>query len=167
MIKAIVSILVAASFLASFPALAAPAGHSVLAERIANLVRKHYPDAAITQDNGKLTAKHGTMTFTIHRHWKTGEILEKTDQVEGPNFRGFMITISIENGKYEGQAVIPQTLNERYWVTYIDRPPTEDGKGHYVINFSYGSRLNRDFMKAVFEALPKSRMPTKPSTATE
>ena len=147
-------------------ALAAPAGQTQLADQIGTLVTKYFPDAVIAQDNGTLSAKHGTMVFTIHRHWKTGEILKETDQVEGPNYKGFMISISVQDGKYEGQAMVPQTLNERYWLTYIDRPPTDDGKGHYVINFSYGSRLDRDFMKAIFEALPKSRMPTKSSNAT-
>lgn len=148
--------------------LAAPAKQTELADRIGKLVTKHFPDAVLSQDNGTFSAKHGTMVFTVHRHSKTGEIWKETDQVEGPNFRGFMISISVRDGKYEGQAVVPQSLNERYWQTYIDRPATEDGKGHYVINFSYGARLDRDFKKAVFEALPKSSMPPKkPLTATE
>lgn len=140
--------------------MAAPATQTQLADQISALVTEHFPDAVIAQDNGKITAKHGTMIFTIHRHWKTGEIRKETDQIEGPNFEGFMISISVEDGRYEGQAMVPQTLNRRYWQEYIDRPPTADGKGHYVINLSYGSRIDRDFMKAVFEALPRSRMPT-------
>jgi len=147
--------------------LAAPVKESGLGDTISTLVKKHFPHAVVSQDNGDLSAKHGTMPFTIHRHWKTGEIRKETDQVEGPNFKGFMISISIQDGKHEGQAMVPQTLHRRYWQEYIDRPPTEDGKGHYVINFAYGSRLDRDFMKAIFEALPRSRMRTKPSTATE
>lgn len=143
---------------------AAPVGQTALADQLGKLVRKHFPDAVVAQDNGKFTAKHGTMVFTIHRHWKTGKILKETDQVEGPNYEGFMISISVQDGKYEGAAMVPQTLNRRYWQEYIDRPPTEDGKGHYVINFSFGSRLNREFMKTVFEALPQSRMPTTDST---
>ena len=143
---------------------AAPAKQSELADKISKLVKKHFPDAIIAQDNSTLSAKHGTMVFTIHRHWKTGKILEETDQVEGPNYKGFMISLSVQNGKYEGAAMVPQTLNRRYWKTYIDRPPTDDDKGYYVINFSYGARLDRDFMKAIFEALPRSRMPTTKST---
>jgi hypothetical protein len=56
---------------------------------------------------------------------------------------------------------VPQTLREPYWQTYIDRPATEDGQGHYVINFSYGSRLDQAFMKDLFEALPKTILPKK------
>jgi len=147
--------------------LAGPAGQTQVADRIRMLVRKHFPDAVVAQDNGEFTAKHGTMVFTIHRHTMTGEVLKETDEVEGPNYKGFMISISVRDGEYNGQAAVPQTMNERYWLTFIDGPPTEDGKGHYVISFSYGSRLNRDFMKAVFEALPKARTPTTPAMTTE
>ena len=145
-----------------FATQAAFAKQPELADKIRKLVKKHFPDAVVFQDKRKLTAKHGTMVFTIHRHWKTGKIRKETDQVEGPNYQGFVISISVQDGRYEGQAMVPQVLNQRYWQTYIDRPPTENGNGHYVINFSYGSRLDKDFMRAVFEALPKSRIPTKP-----
>ncbi len=141
--------------------LAAPIEQDKLTARVSKLILEHYPDAEIIQGNGKLIAKHDTMIFTIHRHLKTGEILEKMDQVEGPNFKGFILSISTENGKYVGQAKVPQTIGKRYWETYIDRPLTDDGKGHYVINFSYGFSLDRKFMKALFEVLPRTRMPTK------
>lgn len=141
---------------ASFEAFAAPAGQTELADRVSKLVHQHYPAAQIAQDNGNFTAKHGTMTFAIHRRSKTGEILQQTTQVEGPNDKGFMFSMSVQDGSYEGQAVVPQTLRNVYWQTYVDRAPTEDGNGHYVISFSFGSRIDSDFMKALFKALPKS-----------
>ena len=148
-------------------AVAAPgADHPLLPDRLLPLVRKHFPDAQVTRDDGGLTAKHGTMLFTVHRELMTGEILEKTHQVEGPNFRGFLLTVSRRNGKYDGQAIVPQTLREPYWRTFIDAPATEDGKGHYVVHFSYGSRLDPEFTKALFEVLPKSSPPSTTSNAT-
>jgi len=134
--------------------LSAPVWHVELNDRVSKLILKHYPKAELAANNGNLVAKHGTMIFTVHPYGKAGEILKKTDQVEGPNFKGFMLSISVKNGKYEGQAMVPQTLRRPYWQTYIDRPPTNDGKSHYVINFSYGSRLDREFMNALFEVLP-------------
>lgn len=148
--------------LSAVAVLSAPVKQLELHDRVLKVVRKHHPNARIAQDNGNFVAKHGTMVFTVHQRWKTGEVRKETAQVEGPNFKGFLLSISVQNGKYEGAARVPQTLRRPYWQTYIDRPPTEDAKGHYVINFSYGSRLDREFMKALFEALPKSKMPTKP-----
>ena len=85
------------------------------------------------------------MIFAIHPQSKTGNIQEKTYEEEGPNYKGFKFSLSVQAGKYQGAAIVPQTLRRPYWQTYIDRPPTEDGKGHYVISFSYGSRLDTHF----------------------
>ena len=131
----------------------APSGQLELNENITKIVLKHFPKADIAVNDGNFVAKQGTMVFTVHRRSKTGEVGKKTDQVEGPNYRGFILSISARDGKYHGAAEVPQTLRRPYWQTYIDRPPRKGGKSHYVINFSYGSRLNREFMKAVLEAL--------------
>lgn len=144
-------------FMASFSLPAAPGKQMEMADRIDKLVKKYFPDAIVTRDNGKYSAKYGTRLFTIHPHLRTGEILMKTVKVEGPNFMGFMISISVREGKYEGPAVVPQTLNKRYWYTYFDRPLTKDGKSHFVIDFSYGSRTHRDFMKAIFEVITRPK----------
>jgi len=144
-------------------AFAAPAEQTELADRISKIVREYYPDAKIAQDNGVFRASHGTMMFTIHPRNKTGEVQEKTYQAEGPNFKGFIIALSLQEGRYEGAAAVPQTLGEPYWQTYIDRPATADSQGHHVINFSYGSRLNEEFKTAIFEILPRSiRQTMKP-----
>ncbi|MBN1383928.1 MAG: hypothetical protein JW983_03475 [Elusimicrobia bacterium] len=140
---------------------ASPIGQIELTESVSKLILKYYPDAEISQDNGNLVAKYGTMTFTVHGCSKIGRIFEKTKKVEGPNFKGFILCISVKNGKYGGQACVPQTLRRPYWQTYIDCPPTDDGEGYYAIDFSYGSSLDPKFMKAVLEVLSKIRMSTK------
>jgi len=139
--------------------IAAPATQVGVLTRIAGVIAKQCPDAQVTRDNAKLVAKYGTMTFTVHRRLRTGEILPKTGQVEGPNFRGFILEVSLARGGYEGPLEIPQTLKRPYWLTYIDRPPTQDGTGHYVINFSYGLQMDRELMKAILDVLPKARTP--------
>ncbi|MGY8770297.1 MAG: hypothetical protein ACKVH8_17915 [Pirellulales bacterium] len=139
---------------------AAPASHSAIEKKIRKVVEQFFPEAEISQDNGTWTAKHATMMFTIHRHAMTGEVYKKTDQREGPNFKGFILSLSTQEGVYHGQAVVPQTLNQRYWSTFIDGPTTEDGKHHLMINFSFGSRLDKEFKEAVFKALPKSEFGT-------
>lgn len=131
-----------------------------IAENVIDAVQAAHPDAHIERlDNGTLIAKHGTATFTVHRALRTGEILERTTQVEGPNYKGFLLSIDYRPGAYDGPAMVPQTLREPYWQTFIDRPMTLDGKGHYVINLSYGSRIDPEFLSALHEALPTSRPP--------
>jgi hypothetical protein len=130
-----------------------------LVEKLTAAIRRHVPEAQVEATDKAFTAKHGTMAFTIHDRSKTGEVYAATRQEEGPNFRGFMLTVSREPGEYRGAAVTPQTLQGPYFPTYIDSPAIEDGKGHYWIRFSFGSRLDPKLQQAIFEALPKSRFP--------
>jgi len=124
-------------------------------EKLAKVVKAHFPDATISTKAGVMSAKHGTMIFTVHGHNKTGRIDEKTYQREGPNYMGFIVSLSAREGAYAGAAAVPQTFDQRYWDQYFDCPETEDGKGHYVFRFSYGSRLDKKFKEAVFKAMPK------------
>ena len=96
------------------------------------------------------------MDFTIHSRWKTGEISEKTRTVEGPNYRGFMLEVSLQEGLYQGAAVVPQTLDRPYWKTYIDAINKEDSGKHLWVSFSYGGRIDQKFFQAIFKSLPQS-----------
>ena len=121
------------------------------------VIRAYCPEAAIETGNNLFTAKYGTMMFTLHGKSMTGEITATTHQEEGPNFKGFVLMVSMEKGPYTGQAVIPHVLHGPYYPTFIDGPPTKDGTNHYRIVFSYGSRLDPKLKQAIFDALPKSR----------
>ena len=95
--------------------------------------------------------------FTLHSKSKTGEVYPETYQQEGPNFKGFILRVEVLDGKYEGAAVMPQTLQGPYFPTFIDAPSVEKDKQHYEVRFSYGSRLDPDLKKAIFEVIPKTR----------
>jgi hypothetical protein len=128
-----------------------------LVKKLTVAVRDTCPDAQIQVSNNVFTAKYGTMLFTLHNKSKTGEVYPQTYPTEGPNFRGFILTVSLENGPYEGAAVIPQTLQGPYFPTFIDGPAAEDGRKHYWVTFSYGSRLDEKTRSAIFEAIPKTK----------
>jgi len=138
---------------------AAPVQQGDPIARVRNLVLKYFPEAQMAQDNSTFVAQQDTMIFTVHAIGMTGEIRETTNQLSGPNYKGFILRISTRDGEYQGQAVTPQTLRNPYWQTFMDRSLTEDGKGHYSINFSYGSRLDRQFKEELFKVLPNSRGP--------
>jgi hypothetical protein len=125
-----------------------------LVAKLTATIREHCPDAQVAVTNGLFTANYGTMMFTLHPRQMTGELLAKTRQVEGPNFKGFVLTVGVEKGPYRGQAWIPQELHGPYYPTFINGPPTEDGTNHYWITFSYGTRLDPKLKQAVLDALP-------------
>lgn len=128
-----------------------------LVKKLTGVIREYCPDASILVTNGLFRATYGTMMFTLHGRQKDGEILTETHQQEGPNFKGFLLGVSVEKGPYGGQAVVPQELHGPYFASFIDGPATEDGKNHYWIVFSYGSRLDPRLKQAIFAALPRRK----------
>ncbi len=133
-----------------------------LTARVLQIIQTHCPKAETKLDgDGNLVAKHGTMVFTVHSRGMGGEVYERTLQMEGPNFRGFLISIDRREGVGRGyQSMAPLTSRHPYWDTYHDRPATEDGKDHYFVLFSYGSRLDGKFKAALLDAI-RSTVPNK------
>ena len=110
------------------------------------MIRKHCPDATIEVTKVTFIAKHGTMQFTVHNRSMDGEIRHVTHQEEGPSYKGFMLRVSLNDGKYLGQAGVPQTLNGPYFkqivalgseignhsYTHLVNPPAVDANGQPV-----------------------------------
>lgn len=128
-----------------------------LVQKLTETIRKYCPEAKIEVTEHAFVAKHGTMMFTLHSKSKTGEVYARTFQSEGPNFKGFILSVSLHEGKYGGAAMVPQILQGPYFPTFIDTPSTDDGKNHYQVHFSYGVRLDPELQKAIFEAIPRTR----------
>jgi len=139
------------------PVMATPPPENVF-KKLTETIRKHCPGATMEVTEKGFKAKHGTIVYTLHAQSKTGEVYAQTYQQEGPNYKGFILTISLHDGKYEGAAMVPQTLQGPYFPTFIDAVPVENGKKHYQIHFSYGNGLDRELMKAILDTIPRSRL---------
>jgi hypothetical protein len=137
------------------PLSAAPPPQEIV-DAVTKAIRAHCPDAVITVGKDGLTASHNTMTFTLHGRSMTGEISAKTHTEEGPNFKGFLLRLTLEDGSYQGQAAVPQTLQDPYWRTFLDAIPVPGANRHYWLSFAEGTRLDPELRKAIFAALPKA-----------
>lgn len=124
-----------------------------LVKKLTEAVRKHCPDATIETTEEGFVAKSDTMKFTVHARSKSGEIFPKTHEEEGPNFKGFVLHVSLNDGKYMGAAAAPQTFQGPYYPTEFSAPAA--GAKHYLVHFSYGSRLDPGLKKAILGVLPK------------
>ncbi len=134
-----------------------------LIDNLTGIIESRCPAASIEIQNGVFLAKFETMMFTIHGSSKTGEISKKTHQQEGPNYKGFLLRVSLEEGgPFQGQAMVPQTLHQLYWETYIDRPPAKDGNAYYNVSFSYGSRIDKDLKQLIFSTIPRTERKLTP-----
>lgn len=127
-----------------------------LVEALSGAIRKRCPDAKIGVSEQAFVASYGTMMFALHGRSKTGEIFPQTYEEEGPNFKGFILRIVLHDGKYQGAATVPQTLQGPYFRTFIDALATDDGKKYYEVRFSFGNGLDPQLKEAIFEALPKT-----------
>jgi len=125
--------------------------------KLTKAIHNYCPEAVIVVNKQGLVVKDKTMIYTLHGQSKSGEFDPQTYQKEGPKFNGFILLISLYDGQYDGAAKVPQTLHGPYFPTYIDAPKGDDGEKHYQIHFSYGSGLNPELKKAIFEIIPKSK----------
>jgi hypothetical protein len=128
-----------------------------LVQKLTMAIRQHCPDAKIAVTKTEFVAKFETMMFTLHRRGKGGDVFPDTYQDEGPKAKGFILRVTLNDGTYQGAAVVPQTLREPYFSTYIDASAAKQKDKHYFISFSYGSRLDKNLKQAIFEAIPKTR----------
>jgi hypothetical protein len=150
------TILVAIAFWVSARTLVAGPPPDEMVQKLTKTIRKHCPQAKIEVTRQAFVARFGTMRFTIHGRSKTGQFDAGTYQQEGPNFKGFILRVALQEGKYAGAAVVPQILQGPYFPTFIDALSVEQDKKHYLIRFSCGSRLDPDLKKAIFEVLRRT-----------
>jgi hypothetical protein len=127
-------------------------------KKLTQTIKKLCPESTIEVTKDAFTAKHGTIVYTLHSRSKTGEVYPQTYQQEGPNFKGFMLNVSLQEGQYGGAAAVPQILQGPYFPTFLDAVPVEEGKKHYMVHFSYGSRLDPELMKAIYNVIPKTKL---------
>jgi len=114
------------------------------------------------RDGDVYTFSHATRPFMIHGHSMTGQFSETASEVIGPSYTGFILRLDYHKEDQTYQAVLPQTLSEPYWTTYIERYEIGSAKEHYFIAFSYGARLKKDFKDEILELINKRNKPIGP-----
>lgn len=119
--------------------------------KVEKIFDKHKVEIAITLESNRLIARFHTDKFMLHTIHKTGYISPKVYEQEGPNYDGILLDVSLRDGKYVGQAVIPQELNQIYWKTYINAYPINKEKQYLWLALSYGSRTNKELIKEIKE----------------
>lgn len=122
------------------------AGFQGLDANLRKLTDKHYAGAKFEFVAGEYQVSADTMTFTLHRTYRDGQISMDTDQVIGPQYRGFVITADdIGKNSYGGPLMIPQTLRKPYWHTYVNQIQDPVSGSNLWVRYEYGSRVNADF----------------------
>lgn len=130
-----------------------------LVEKLTRAILTHCPKAEITMTDEGFFAKDGTMIFTVHGRNMDGQVHRETHEEEGPNYKGFVLRVSLHEGSFAGQqAVVPQTLQGPYYPTFIDAVSTPEGKKYHRVSFAYGSRLDPKLKQVILETIPKTKL---------
>lgn len=93
-------------------------------EEMQKLVTQEYPGATAEITPGKIDIAFKTRKFMIHYPLMTGEWQEAVE-VAGPDRKGIMVHIEMHALPYDGQAVAPQTFNNRYYLRYLLVPESK------------------------------------------
>lgn len=85
-----------------------------------------------------LAVRFKTREYDLRMRIKSGAISERSMKREGPSAEGFLLRAHIQPLGEVNQAVVPQTLREQYWSTFVDVYPAKtEGKQIYLA-LSYG-----------------------------
>jgi len=154
-------ILLVIMFITSSLSCYADSSSGELWKNLSTVIRQNCPNAQIqlptSNSSNFFSAKNDTLIFNIHIKKVDGEFLEETLPTEGPNSRGFYLTIEVRNGKFSdySKTTMPQESEGPYYRTYMNTPPIKDKNSYYSIRFEYGKNIDSKLKEAIFNALPK------------
>ena len=105
--------------------------------------------AKVVRTGERVDLTFRTRTFFVHGSSKSGRYDLEPHKETGPSIDGLMVRIWLNEGVYNGQAMIPQTLNQKYWKTQLHQVPVSEGQQHLRLNLSYGARPNKEVLAKV------------------
>ena len=118
-----------------------------IAAEVRKLVEKHYPKAKVTLKEQTLHFEFDTRKFMIHNLNKIGDEWQDAHEESGPQPCGIYGDIELRQGKYGGAAVVPQNVNERYFMLYLSAPYSKKLDRYLYIHLKYPSNVPKEFLK--------------------
>ena len=114
------------------------------------LFRHQYPTVTSDLLKDKIHFECDTRLFVVHEADMTGRWQDPWEE-RGPNPGGILCDITLEKGKYQGQAVVPQTFDKRYFKLLLLAPYSEKQDEHLEVHLYYPRNVNDDFLKQFTE----------------
>ena len=116
--------------------------------KVAKLLQKHYPKAEVkvTLDGDTIHFSHNTRKFMVHEPFLDGE-WQEAREATGPKPGGIIGRLEIREGKYGGQAVVPQSFDQYYYTTYVLAPYSKNLDSHLYVHLICPRDVPKDFVK--------------------
>ena len=109
------------------------------------LFLKHYPKATAHLLNGKMHFEHDTRIFIVHEPRKTGEWQDPWE-TRGPKPGGILCDITLQEGRYMGAAIVPQTFDKRYFSVLLMAPYSAKHDRHLNVHLSCPGNVKPEFL---------------------
>lgn len=123
--------------------------------RLREACRHFCPSAHIRYNDGgrQIVVEYHTRDFQVYTIYKGGKIAELPHRERGPEYDGFLLQVTFQDGLYSGAAVPGQDLRYPYWTTYFTVVESADKKSHLHVQLSYGSRSDRGLLGELKKAI--------------
>lgn len=111
-----------------------------------SLFRKHYPKATSHLLKDTIHFEYDTRIFIVHEATLTGE-WQSPMETRGPKPGGILCDIRLEKGEYQGQAVVPQVFDKRYFKIQMLAPYSKTKGVHLIVQLYFPRDVKEDFLK--------------------
>ena len=109
------------------------------------LFLKHYPKATAHLLNGKMHFEQDTRVFIVHEPLKNGEWQDPWE-TRGPKPGGILCDITLQEGRYMGAAVVPQTFDKRYFQVLLMAPYSAKHDRHLNVHLTCPAKVKPEFL---------------------
>ena len=117
-----------------------------LSKDVRVLVEKHYPKAKVTLKDQTIHFEFNTRKFMVHEPLLTGEWQDAWEEI-GPQKGGIMGDIELREGRYGGQAVLPTSVDKRYFTLSVLAPYSKKLDHHLYIHLKCPRDVPKEFAK--------------------
>ncbi|WP_020474939.1 hypothetical protein [Zavarzinella formosa] len=119
-----------------------------LSVQAANLVKKHFPDATVANEDGAITVEFKCRDFQVH-HPRLDGTYQDAFEERGPQPGGFYCRIEWQPGKYGGMAVLPQEFNRQYFKAFVMAPYSATLDKHLRVEMKYSKTRPAELVREI------------------
>lgn len=116
------------------------------------IFRKQYPAVTSHLLSNTIHFEHDTRVFIVHDGWITGR-WQDPRETRGPEPGGVLCDISLQKGKYQGQADMPLTLDKYYFKILMLTSYSPKLDAHLVVHLSYPRDVKDEFLRRFTQAV--------------
>lgn len=132
------------------------APHQTVLSKLKRIIDDLEPKVAVEypeHPSSTMIVSYRPREFMVHRGTKIGKLSDEAFETTGPDYRGFILKVHIEELGTVHQAEVPQTVREPYWRTYLGMTVLGGANKQAYWTLSYGSKTDARLLKEIKQAM--------------